>query len=45
MQSLQIPASAEQVWALATDWNRYGEWNVTHSGFPEGLREVFRGTS
>ena len=36
-QSLEIPAPAEQVWAIATDWTRYGEWNITHSGFPDGL--------
>jgi carbon monoxide dehydrogenase subunit G len=36
-QSLQIPATPEAVWAVATDWNRYGEWNITHSGFPDGL--------
>jgi hypothetical protein len=36
-QSVDIAAPAEQVWAVATDWSRYGEWNVTHSGFPEGL--------
>ena len=34
--SLDIPAEAEQVWAIATDMSRYGEWNVTHTGFPEG---------
>ena len=36
-QSLQISAPPEQVWTLATDWSRYGEWNITHSGFPDGL--------
>ncbi len=35
-QSLEIPAAPEQVWEIATDWSRYGEWNVTHTGFPEG---------
>ena len=25
------------MWALATDWSRYGEWNITHSGFPDGM--------
>ncbi len=34
--SLDIPAEADQVWAIATDMSRYGEWNVTHTGFPEG---------
>lgn len=36
-QSLEIPAAPDQVWAIATDWSRYGEWNVAHTGFPEGL--------
>jgi carbon monoxide dehydrogenase subunit G len=36
-QSLEIPAAPEQVWAIATDWSRYGEWNVTHTGFSDGL--------
>ncbi len=36
-QSLEIPAGPEQVWEVATDWSRYGEWNITHSGFPDGL--------
>lgn len=44
-QSLEIPAAPEQVWALATDWSRYGEWNITHSGFPEGLPGDVEGTT
>ncbi|MGI8429418.1 MAG: type II toxin-antitoxin system Rv0910 family toxin [Solirubrobacteraceae bacterium] len=35
-QSLEIPASPEQVWAVAGDLSRYGEWNETHAGFPDG---------
>jgi uncharacterized protein YndB with AHSA1/START domain len=35
-KSLDIPAPAEKVWSVATDLGRYGEWNVTHTGFPEG---------
>ena len=35
-QSLEIPAPPDKVWEVATDWTRYGEWNVTHTGFPEG---------
>jgi uncharacterized protein YndB with AHSA1/START domain len=35
-KSLEIPAPVEKVWAVASDLSRYGEWNVTHSGFPEG---------
>jgi hypothetical protein len=35
-QSLEIAATPEQVWEVATDMSRYGEWNVTHTGFPGG---------
>jgi hypothetical protein len=35
-QSLEIPAAPEKIWEVATDLSRYGEWNVTHTGFPEG---------
>jgi polyketide cyclase/dehydrase/lipid transport protein len=36
IQSLTIPAAPERVWEVATDWSRYGEWNITHTGFPDG---------
>jgi Polyketide cyclase / dehydrase and lipid transport len=35
-KSLDIPAPAEKVWSVASDLSRYGEWNITHTGFPEG---------
>ena len=35
-KSLDIPSPAEEVWSVATDLSRYGEWNVTHTGFPDG---------
>jgi hypothetical protein len=35
--SIEIPASAEQVWSVASDLGRYGEWNVAHTGFPDGV--------
>jgi uncharacterized protein YndB with AHSA1/START domain len=35
-QSVEIPAAPEKVWEVATDWSRYGEWNITHTGFPDG---------
>ncbi len=43
--SLEMPAEAEQVWAIATDMSRYGEWNVTHTGFPEGPPQPQAGTT
>jgi hypothetical protein len=35
--SIDIPAPAEAVWAVAADLGRYGEWNVAHTGFPDGV--------
>lgn len=35
-KSMDIPAPPDKVWAVAGDLSRYGEWNITHTGFPEG---------
>ena len=35
--SIEIPAAAEAVWSVASDLGRYGEWNVAHTGFPDGV--------
>lgn len=32
----RIEAPAEKVWTQLTDWSAYGEWNATHTSFPEG---------
>ncbi|MGW2490024.1 type II toxin-antitoxin system Rv0910 family toxin [Streptomyces sp. NPDC001606] len=32
----RIQAPAEKVWGRLTDWSSYGEWNTTHTGFPDG---------
>ena len=32
----RIGAPAEKVWAQLTNWSAYGEWNATHTSFPEG---------
>ncbi|MEU3263692.1 type II toxin-antitoxin system Rv0910 family toxin [Streptomyces bacillaris] len=32
----RIEAPAGKVWAQLTDFSSYGEWNATHTGFPEG---------
>jgi uncharacterized protein YndB with AHSA1/START domain len=32
----RIAAPAGKVWDLLTDFSSYGEWNATHTGFPEG---------
>jgi hypothetical protein len=30
---------------MASDWSRYGVWNVTHSGFPDGPPRKEPGTT
>jgi hypothetical protein len=32
----RIDAPAEKVWAQLTDFTSYGEWNATHTNFPNG---------
>ncbi|QEV16918.1 type II toxin-antitoxin system Rv0910 family toxin [Streptomyces alboniger] len=32
----RMEAPAEKVWAQLTDFSTYGEWNATHTSFPEG---------
>ncbi|MDT9700428.1 SRPBCC family protein [Streptomyces sp. P17] len=32
----RIGAPADKVWAKLTDWPAYGEWNATHTSFPQG---------
>ncbi|KUO18026.1 type II toxin-antitoxin system Rv0910 family toxin [Streptomyces dysideae] len=32
----RIGAPAEKVWARLTDWPSHGEWNATHTSFPDG---------
>jgi carbon monoxide dehydrogenase subunit G len=34
--SASVPAPADQVWAIITDFDRFSEWNVIHSAFPDG---------
>ncbi|MET8803484.1 SRPBCC family protein [Streptomyces sp. NPDC004546] len=36
----RIQAPAEKVWAQLTDWPSYGEWNATHTSFPDGGPET-----
>ena len=36
----RIQAPAEKVWAQLTDWPAYGEWNATHTNFPQGGPET-----
>jgi len=32
----RIEAPAEKVWAQLMEWPAYGEWNATHTSFPQG---------
>ncbi|MEU5613929.1 SRPBCC family protein [Streptomyces sparsogenes] len=32
----RIEAPPEKVWARLTDFSSYGQWNATHTGFPQG---------
>ena len=34
--SASVPAPADKVWAIITDFDRFGEWNVIHTDFPSG---------
>ncbi|MCZ0990298.1 type II toxin-antitoxin system Rv0910 family toxin [Streptomyces diastatochromogenes] len=36
----RIQAPAEKVWTQLTDWSAYGEWNATHTSFPQGGPET-----
>lgn len=41
--SIELPAAPAVVWAVISDLRRYGEWNVTHVGFPDGPPDLVRG--
>ncbi|MFK4070585.1 SRPBCC family protein [Streptomyces sp. NPDC029674] len=32
----RMEAPVEKVWARLTDFSSYGEWNTTHTSFPQG---------
>ncbi|WP_042372949.1 type II toxin-antitoxin system Rv0910 family toxin [Streptacidiphilus neutrinimicus] len=34
--SATIPAPADKIWAVITDFERFGEWNTIHTAFPNG---------
>lgn len=38
----RIEAPAEKIWDRLTDWSGYGEWNATHTNFPNGGPEKFQ---
>jgi carbon monoxide dehydrogenase subunit G len=43
--TLDIPAAPQAVWDVATDLSRYGEWNISHTGFPDGTPTAEEGTT
>jgi carbon monoxide dehydrogenase subunit G len=34
--SASVAAPADRVWAVITDFDRFSEWNVIHTAFPDG---------
>ncbi|MEZ0068664.1 carbon monoxide dehydrogenase subunit G [Streptacidiphilus sp. MAP12-20] len=34
--SATIAAPADKIWAVLTDFERFGEWNTIHTAFPNG---------
>jgi hypothetical protein len=37
----EIVAPLESVWGIVKDPSRYGDWNVTHTGFPDGTPDFY----
>jgi Polyketide cyclase / dehydrase and lipid transport len=37
----EIIAPLEAVWGIIKDPGRYGDWNVTHTGFPDGTPDFY----
>jgi hypothetical protein len=37
----EIVAPLESVWGIVKDPSRYGDWNVTHTGFPDGTPNFY----
>ena len=37
----EIGAPLESVWGIVKDPSRYGDWNVTHTGFPDGTPDFY----
>lgn len=36
IKEIELAASPEQVWSKVCDLAAYGDWNVIHTGFPDG---------
>jgi uncharacterized protein YndB with AHSA1/START domain len=39
--SREITAPLDSVWGIIKDPSRYGDWNVTHTGFPDGTPDFY----
>jgi hypothetical protein len=37
----EIVAPLASVWGIVKDPGRYGDWNVTHTGFPDGTPDFY----
>ena len=37
----EIVAPLDSVWGIIRDPSRYGDWNVTHTGFPDGTPDFY----
>ena len=37
----EIVAPLDSVWGIVKDPSRYGDWNVTHTGFPDGTPDFY----
>ena len=37
----EIVAPLDSVWGIVKDPRRYGDWNVTHTGFPDGTPDFY----
>jgi hypothetical protein len=37
----EIVAPLDAVWGIVKDPSRYGDWNVTHTGFPDGTPDFY----
>ena len=37
----EIVAPLDSVWSIIRDPSRYGDWNVTHTGFPDGTPDFY----
>jgi hypothetical protein len=43
-KTVELPASAGDVWKVVTDLDRYGEWLTIHAGWPQGVPTLEQGS-